>query len=302
MSSTKRPDTVLALADGRRLGYAEFGDPSGAPCLYFHFSPGSRLEPAAVFSGLRQAWLRGVRLVSADRPGFGLSDRQPTRTLLDWPGDIAALADHLGIDRFAVLGASGGGAYALACARLLPARLTAAVVVSGVGPLDPPGATTGMAPSNRLLYGLGRRAPLLLQAVSRVMFKVLLRRLGKPAATSEAASTPSLDFMEDPAARPGLVAALAEALRQGTRGLVDEVALATRPWGFRPEEIAVPVHLWHGQDDRNVPADLARGVAAAIPGCHAVFVQGGHTAPFAHLDEILDVVRQPHDRPDRPGS
>jgi len=116
MSSTKRPDTVLALADGRRLGYAEFGDPSGAPCLYFHFSPGSRLEPAAVFSGVRQAWLRGVRLVSADRPGFGLSDRQPARTLLDWPGDIAALADHLGIDRFAVLGASGGGAYALACA------------------------------------------------------------------------------------------------------------------------------------------------------------------------------------------
>jgi pimeloyl-ACP methyl ester carboxylesterase len=80
------------------------------------------------------------------------------------------------------------------------------------------------------------------------------------------------------------------------------VALATRPWGFRLEEIAVPVHLWHGQDDRNAPADLARGVAAAIPGCHAVFVQGGHTAPFAHLDEILDVVRQPHGRPDRPGS
>ena len=145
MSSTRRPATVLALADGRRLGYAEFGDPSGAPCLYFHFSPGSRLEPAAVFSGVRQPWLRGVRLVSADRPGFGLSDRQPTRTLLDWPGDMAALADHLGIDRFAVLGASGGGAYALACARLLPSRLTAAVVVSGIGPLDRPGATTAMA-------------------------------------------------------------------------------------------------------------------------------------------------------------
>jgi pimeloyl-ACP methyl ester carboxylesterase len=232
-----------------------------------------------VFSGVRQPWLQGIRLVSADRPGFGLSDRQPARTLLDWPGDMAALADHLGIDRFAVLGASGGGAYALACARLLPSRLTAAVVVSGMGPLDRPGATTAMALPNRLLYGLGRRAPLLLQALSRVLFAILLRRLSKPAAKSEAASTPSLDFMDDPAARPGLAAALAEALRQGTGGLVDEVALATHPWGFRLEEIAVPVQLWHGQDDRNVPADLARGVAAAIPGCHAVFVQGATPRP-----------------------
>jgi pimeloyl-ACP methyl ester carboxylesterase len=106
--------------------------------------------------------------------------------------------------------------------------------------------------------------------------------------------------MDDPGARPGLVAALTEALRQGTRGLVDDVAVATRPWGFRLEEIAVPVRLWHGQDDHNVPAHLAHRVAAAIPNCHAVFVQGGHTAPFAHLDEILDVVRRPNERLHRP--
>jgi pimeloyl-ACP methyl ester carboxylesterase len=174
MHATDHQGRVLTLPDGRNLGYAEFGDPNGAPCLYFHFTPGSRLEPVALFSGTRRTWLQGIRLIGVDRPGFGLSDPQPGRTLLDWPDDITALADHLGIERFAVLGASGGGGYALACAYALPQRLTAALVVSGLGPLDRPDAKAGMAWMNRLLYGLSGRAPLLLQALSWAMFRALL--------------------------------------------------------------------------------------------------------------------------------
>jgi hypothetical protein len=296
MGPTERPDAVVTLLDGRRLGYAEFGDPHGMPCFYFHFSPGSRLEPAAVFSGVRQGWLQGIRLVSEDRPGFGLSDRQPR------PGPARLASGRRRPRRpprhrpVCYARCLWRGAYA----QQLPDRLTTVLVVSGMGPLDQPGATRGMAPMNRLLYGLGRRAPVLLQGVSRVMLGSMLRGLRKPVAKPPAGSTPSLDFMDDPGARPGLVAALTEALRQGTRSLVDDVAVATRPWGFRLEKIAVPVRLWHGQDDRNVPAHLAHRVAAAIPNCHAVFVQGGHTAPFAHLDEILDVVRRPNERLHRP--
>ena len=108
-------DGGIVTADGRRLAFAEYGDPIGRPCLYFHFTPGSRLDPLVVFHDNAEL-LDGIRLVAIDRPGFGRSDRQPGRTFLDWPADVTAVTDQLGIDTFSVLGISGGGGYALACA------------------------------------------------------------------------------------------------------------------------------------------------------------------------------------------
>jgi pimeloyl-ACP methyl ester carboxylesterase len=306
MQATELQTRILTLPGGRNLGYTEFGDPHGAPCFYFHFTPGSRLDPMALFSGARQVWLDGIRLIGVDRPGFGRSDPQPGRTLLDWPNDVAALGDHLSLDRFAVLGASGGGGYALTCAHTLPHRLTATLLVSGMGPLAHPNATAGMAPMNRLLYRLSSQAPLLLQVASWALFRAMLWQLRRPTTTSptkdptSADATTPPDFMTDPAARPGLTASLAEALRQGTRGLVQDAALYTHPWGFRLEDITAPVHLWHGQHDINTPTSLARSVAASIPDCRATFLHGGHTAPFAHLDEILKVVRHPAPPRDQP--
>src|SRR5947209_1948660 len=124
-------------ADGRRLAYAETGDLEGAPVFAFHGIPGSRSDFERLF-GKDELAGSGVRVIGIDRPGFGASGFQQNRRFQDWPADVATVADHLGIDRFAVLGYSAGGPYVIACARELPDRLTFAGIVSGVGPAETP--------------------------------------------------------------------------------------------------------------------------------------------------------------------
>jgi pimeloyl-ACP methyl ester carboxylesterase len=157
-----RTDNQIKLKDGRKLGYAEYGDPQGKPVLHFHGTPSSRFEcsrPAVDEIATRL----GARIILPERPGFGLSDFEPNRTTLDWPDEVTELADGLNLDRFAVLGVSGGGPYAAACAYKIPQWLSAAGIVSGLGPLDAPGATEGMAKSDRQTYDLARKTPWLLR-------------------------------------------------------------------------------------------------------------------------------------------
>ena len=137
MESVPRIDDGIALQDGRWLAYAEFGDPAGRPVLFFHATPGYRLNPWLTDAELRSA---GVRLIAADRPGVGRSTPQPRRVLLDWPDDVRQLADALGLERFAVVGFSNGGPHAAACAYKLGPRVSATALVAPLPPLDAPGA------------------------------------------------------------------------------------------------------------------------------------------------------------------
>ncbi len=151
----RQPGTTIPLSDGRSLAYAEYGDPRGRPVFFFHGTPGSRFfRPADEITRNM-----GVRLITADRPGYGLSTFQPGRRILDWPSDITQLADHLGINRFAVAGHSGGGPYVLACAAALPERVSAAALVAAAGPVDASAATLGMSQVNKLGFTFGRYAP-----------------------------------------------------------------------------------------------------------------------------------------------
>jgi pimeloyl-ACP methyl ester carboxylesterase len=142
------------------------------PVFAFHGTPGSRLQIAIEDSPIRAA---GVRLVCPDRPGYGLSTFQPGRRLVDWPRDVAHLADHLGIDRFAVMGISGGGPHSAVCAALIGDRVTSAAIVSGVGPLADPRATEGMMRSNRILTALSRRRSRVLHVVFNLQVGALRR-------------------------------------------------------------------------------------------------------------------------------
>lgn len=145
MSSAGTDSRTLRLRDGRLLGYAEYGDPGGPALFYFHGFPGSRLEARL---GDAVAARNGVRLIALDRPGFGLSHFKPGRTISEWPDDVVELADALGIDRFAVMGVSGGGPYVAACALKIPHRLIGAAMVSSTAPSDAPwdwpGARAGL--------------------------------------------------------------------------------------------------------------------------------------------------------------
>ncbi len=140
------------LPDGRELAYAEYGDVTGRPVFFFHGAPGSRLfhPPDDVTRGA------GVRLICVDRPGYGGSTFQPDRRILDWPKDVAALADRLGLDAFAVTGHSAGSPHTLACAYCLPDRVKAAAILCGVGPVEAPGATENTTFLNALAFKIGR--------------------------------------------------------------------------------------------------------------------------------------------------
>jgi pimeloyl-ACP methyl ester carboxylesterase len=154
--------TELRLPDGRVLGVERFGAKAGAPLLYFHGLPGSRLDfrsEAATFAAA------GIELIAIDRPGFGLSTPVRGRSLLDWPRDVEALCDRLGLERVVVLGYSSGGKYSLACAFALSERVALAGVLAGTGPPEMPGFDEGMMGADRLALTLALRArPLALTA------------------------------------------------------------------------------------------------------------------------------------------
>ena len=279
-------EQTLSLRDGRRLGYAEYGRPDGAPGFYFHGHPGSRLEPQFANEAAAAA---GVRLIALDRPGYGLSDFQRDRTILDWPRDVEEVADILGLDRFAVLGSSGGGPYALACAHEIPERLTWVGVIGGVSPYDAPGATQGMRWQNRVGFQLAARFPPLAQLMMRSMERQVRRHPEQTLdAIAQAMSSADAAIVRRPEIRHMLAADIAEAFRQGSRGAAQDVVLLGRPWGFRLNEIKPIVMLWQGEADVLVPPAMGRYLAATIPNCQATFFPGeGHLLVADHLSEIV---------------
>ncbi|MBI4570960.1 MAG: alpha/beta hydrolase [Chloroflexi bacterium] len=278
---------VLALERGRRLAYEEYGDPQGTPLFFFHGWPGSRLEGELADPAAKKL---DVRVIAADRPGYGLSDFVPRRTFLDWPADVLALAAALGFERFAVAGVSGGGPYVAACALRIPERLTGAGIIAGVGPFDVPDATVGMSQGNRFLFGLARRMPWLARPPMSLMGFVA-RHFADRMMRTMIRSMPEPD--QAALARPEMLAMFkkdsVEAFRSGSRGAAWELVMYSRSWGFRLEEITMEVHLWQGELDKNVPPSMGRYQAGAIPNCRATFYAGeGHySLPVNHLEEIL---------------
>jgi pimeloyl-ACP methyl ester carboxylesterase len=279
-------DQVFELPDGRRLGFAEYGARDGRPLLFFHGTPGARLL-ARVAHGV--ALSRNVRLIAPERPGFGRSDCQAGRRIAHWPDDVAALADALGLDRFAVAGVSGGGPYALACAWRLPDRIPIVGIVSGMAPLDDPASAAALGLRERRIFALLRRAPWVARALAAAAVPVA-RRYPDQAFDLIAAHAPAPDraILRQPAIRSGLIDDMREALRAGGRGAIHDLVLFSRPWGFRLADVQVPVVLWHGEADAQVPVAIARRLARQIPSCQARFLAGaGHFWLLDHYEEVL---------------
>jgi pimeloyl-ACP methyl ester carboxylesterase len=276
----------ISLPDGRSLAFAEYGDSHGKPVFFFHGTPGSRFfrPPDMVTSSM------AVHLICVDRPGYGLSNFQPGRRIVDWPQDILQLADSLGLDKFAVAGHSGGGPYALACAFALPARVRAAAVICGAGPFDTPGITEGMSAVNKFGISYGRFIPWFLWQL--LVWLIYHRRAGDPAADLARGNghRPPADDeqLRNPEVRDACIQSEQEAFRPGLRGLAWDVRLLTYSWGFRLEDIRVPVYLWYGgTDDLATPA-MARYMSKIIPRCKSIFCEHeAHLLLFPHWQEIL---------------
>jgi pimeloyl-ACP methyl ester carboxylesterase len=233
----------------------------------------------------------GARIITIDRPGFGLSDFQPGRTLLDWPADVAQLADALNVDQFAAIGLSGGGPYLLACAYKMPERLTSASVISGMGPVDRPGAMEDMQLAMRLEIGVARRVPwwLLRLALEPAAWIVRQNPAVKKLLSVSAPKTDRETF-----ARLEIQAIdrqdLVEAYRKGVHAVTWELVTLATPWGFRLEDINKKIHLWHGEEDTTVPPSMARYLARTLSDCEPRFYPGeGHTLIYNYWREILAV-------------
>ncbi len=279
------------LPDGRKLGYDEYGAPDGMPLFYFHGSPSSRLE-ASLY--LREDVLQslGIRLIVVDRPGMGLSDFQSSRRLLDFPNDLLTLADHLNIERFAILAYSLGGPYGLACAYAIPERLTKVGIVSGAALFTEPELMANINEGTRKFLTMPRKKPLLSRLFLWMILGVMPRVAPKRFVAGAAAVLPEADRAVVEANvdfQSGFIQMVREATRQGTRGAFHESLLSVTDYGFRLQEIRTPILLWHGEADQNIPVEMARFAAAAIPKCDAKFYpEEGHLSLFKkHIAEII---------------
>ncbi|MGM0595231.1 MAG: alpha/beta fold hydrolase, partial [Pseudomonadota bacterium] len=275
---------TVALADGRRLGYAVYGDPAGFPVLYFHGCPGSRLEASLLTAA---AVRQRVRVIAVDRPGYGLSAAKPGRRITDWPQDIADLAERLGLERFSILGASGGGPYALACALRLEKGLHRV------------GLAAGLAPFGEGRQRLTTRLGLLLARaffplIDTVLPPIVRRHPGWPVAIlARLLSAPDRTLLQRPEVADVFRRSLREAFRQGGGGAHRDMMLYGQPWGFDLGEIALPLTLWHGEADRLLSPRMCRQQARALPHAVAHYVPGeGHfSLPINSADEMLRHLR-----------
>jgi pimeloyl-ACP methyl ester carboxylesterase len=276
---------TITLADGRTVAFVDHG-PEGAPAVVFaHGFMACRLS-APVVEGDPP-----VRVIAIDRPGIGGSSPQPGRRVLDWPGDVAALVDALGVDEFAVLGHSGGGPFAAACAFRLADRVHALGLACAFAPMDRTGATDGMNHRMAKAMPMLRRAPWMTRLMCSSLPRQYARDPEKAFERQFGRDLPPCDrrALENDTARRSLLDAAVESTRGGARSLALESQLMfSRPWGFVPSSIAVPTRLWYGADDTLTPPSMGEYLHAQIAGSElVVYPDEGHMALFTHWDEIV---------------
>ena len=274
-------DRTARLPDGRLLGYAEYGDPRGTPVLYCAGLHQSRYSARLMESPCRDL---GIRLLAADRPGMGLAAACPDRALADWPDDVAAFADGLGIESFAILGFCAGAPYALACAARIPARVSRVSIVGGMAPLSAPDAKEGMNRPNRLFWFIARGMP--------GMLGLFLRRTADSLASDPEGALDQMSAwfsscdrvtLSDPGHRSVIIASLQETFRNGIDGDLLDAQLLAQPWGINLEAIGTAVTVWHGAEDATFPLPMGKFLAETLPNARLHLLPAeGHVSLLSH--------------------
>jgi len=277
---------AVATRTGRHIGVYEFGDPSGRPVVALHGTPSCGAGFDWADAPARE---RRLRVVAPDRPGIGQSDRVPMSSVADYAAEIEALADALGIERFVVLGYSGGGPYALAVAQQLADRVESATIVAGAGEIGAWATWKDLARSDRQLTWLSLHTPVVAKAILRLA-EVGARLVPTVALWSAEAELPKADreVMRSLGSREAL-ALFTQALAGSAAGAVDDYALLARPWHLQLGDIRVPVHCWHGTADTSVPIAHTEALLERIPDVRLSTWPGeGHLALITHIAEVLD--------------
>ncbi len=279
----------LRLPDGRLLHIRASGQAGHPPLLFHHGTPGAA-TPRRAFE--RAVHAHGLQLVTTSRAGYGSSTRHPGRAVVDIVSDAAAVMAGIGHERCFVVGWSGGGPHALACAARLP-NVAAVGVVAGLAPFGADGIdwTAGMGADNLAEFAAA--------AGGEERLRPLLERLrgelqGATPAEIAAAMSSLLPAVDRAALTDefgaDLAAGFREALRTGVDGWVDDDLAFLKPWGFELDEIRVPVSLWHGGADQMVPFSHGQWLAGRVPGVSAHLLENeGHLSIEAGtIDQMLD--------------
>lgn len=278
----------LLLKEGGRIAYDEYGDPAGRPVIFCHGWPSSRSMAQLTDSAARDL---GLRVISPDRPGIRDSTFQSERTLLDWPLLVRALVSHLSLEKFLLLGISGGAPYAYAAAWALPDKVQAVAIVSGAPPIAELSNHAGLLRLYRWLLAVHARQPGLVRKLfplarpfvtlrPPIRLRPLLLRALQPC---------DADVLRDSAAFEACFESARRAWKGSARGVMTDAEIYARPWGFSLEEVRVPVRLWHGVKDRTFSFRLAEQVSKRLPDCALRLVEqtGHYSLPIRHMHEIL---------------
>ena len=282
------PTGHVRTADGRRLAYRDSGDPGATPIVSHHGTPGSRLDrhpdAAAIMAEL------GVRMITYDRPGYGESDPQPGRRVVDAAADVAALADHLGIERFGVVGTSGGGPHALACSARLGARVSRVGVVVGAAPSDDPDFDflAGMDQLNLDEFAAAAESE---EALAAFLEPFVEEARRDPDALLDAIAEhlPPADqeVFRRPVHRAVARESLTEAVRQGSRGWLDDDRAFATGWGFPLSDATAETRLWQGELDVLVPRSHCTYLSERLPDARFELIPGAGHALADHWREIV---------------
>jgi pimeloyl-ACP methyl ester carboxylesterase len=270
----------IQLAGGRRLGFAEYGVKNGSPVLFFHGAPGSSYLHADVAEIAAQ---NNVRLIAVDRPGYGLSDPQAGRTFLSFAEDIKFLTDSLGVNKFAIIGFSGGSPYPLACAFRFPDRVKKIALVGALVA----GMTEGMPPMVCELYNLAQTNPAELRKIFATVAPSASALLSIMSSTAsdwdkKLFNERATEFEQD----------YARTLLGGIEGMASDYILISGNLGFSLEAIGTEVHLYSGSVDQNIPPAMTQYLSTQLPNNHVhLFQNEGHFALYQHWDEILNSVK-----------
>ena len=258
---------------GRSVGAAEFGDPDGTAVLWCHGGPGNRLEPMWLD---RQAADAGLRIIGVDRPGYGLSDPRPGRSINDAIDDVFLVADRLGIDRFATVGVSTGGAYALGAAALAPQRVLAVVACGAMTDMSwAPGRATMHHPQVHAVWDAPDRDAAIaasIEAYGENGSKMLDGGMAPVLAELDAR------LFADPAWMTPAMEGFGQNFTFGLQGYADDRIADSPGWAsLDVTRISCPVSVLHGTEDKLVAVIQAEHTAAIVPGAELVLMDGhGH--------------------------
>lgn len=270
-------DTQITLPDGRTLTYTDIGDSEGTCVMHFHGAPASRY---LLDFYDEECKAHGLRVVSPDRPGYGGSSPQPGRSMADWPGDVGALADVLGIDRFVAMGSSSGGPYTVACCALLPDRVLGGLVIAGATDMSWSPASDGYPEVELDIMDLDSEA----EAIAYCRDRFGADGSGFFEEDPLPWPEPDAAFLADEEMSEHLSRAMEEAFAQGVTGYAQDMVIQGRPWPFDPAAIECPVRVLHGERDDITPMAHSRHTAAVIPDAEFEIVP--HHGHASIMDDI----------------